>query len=170
MQEDIKETPVVEVPTTPEIEEKEKEVAPKSDKSEQERIDSIIESRLAREREKFAKQLEEEKRLAQLSEEERKVELTRKYELELKERESRIKIAENKLEYSKKFESEGLPVDMLDYIVDEDPKTMENKYNEFKNRWQENMNRQLEERIKPKTDPTAFNVNSNKAMTLKRTL
>jgi hypothetical protein len=163
--EDIKSTPVA--PTTTEQEVKvekpvveKQEDAPKKDN--QELIDSIVEKRLARETEKWTKKLEEERRLAQLSEEERKAELTKQYETELSERETKLKIAENKLSYTKKFESDGLPTDMIDYIVDADPEIMESKYSEFKMKWNENLNKQLEAKVKPTNNPTAFNVNQQK--------
>ncbi len=163
-------TPVVDSTTTTEQEVQNVENAPSKEMTEQERIDAIIEKRLAREREKFQKELAEKERLAKLSEEERRVEEQKKYETELSEKETRLKLMENKLTYTKKFEEAGLPVEMLDYIAHPDADEMEVKFQEFAKKWNDNLNKKLEERVKPKDNPTAFNVNSTKPSTLRSTL
>jgi Zn-dependent metalloprotease len=145
------------------IEDKEVKITPDIQKV----IDGAIEARLKREQDKHQKELEERERLAKLSEEERKVELQKKYETELAERETRLAISENKLAFSRKFEADGIPSEMLDYIVDADEGKMTEKYEKLKETWQVTLNKKLEERVKPTTSPQNFTSNSSTKPTLK---
>jgi hypothetical protein len=174
MSEDTKTTPIVEseaveqevvtdVPEDSKVEEKKVEITPEIQKV----IDGAIESRIKREREKAQKEYEEKERLAKLSEEERKVELQKQYETELNKRETELKVAENKLAFTRKFETDNIPTEMLDYIVDEDEQLMQERYDKLKATWQTTLNKKLEERVKPQTSMQNFSVNSQTKQGLK---
>jgi polynucleotide 5'-kinase involved in rRNA processing len=175
MSEDIKNTPVATPDATPAEAIKGDDTTPKESKVEitpevQKVIDGAIEARLKREREQHQRELEEERRLAKLSEDERQAELQKKYEQDLSSREVQLRLAENKLAYTKKFEADGLPTEMLDYIVSEDLDSTTKRYDEFKATWNATLNKKLEERVKPTSNPASFQSNSVKKQDIIRVL
>jgi hypothetical protein len=174
MTEDTKTTPVEAVSTEQEVKtatsEAKIEITPELQKV----IDGAVEGRLKREAEKRERELaelqakhiaelEERERLSKLSDEQRQAELQKKYESELSAKEVRLNLTENKLEFARKFEEDGLPVKMLDFIVDADKQVMTERYEAFKTSWNSEVNRKLEEKLKPTTSLPNFQSNSPKA-------
>ena len=170
MAEEKKITPEVEVPTTPEKEVKQDDANQEESKAKftQEDLNKLAAKTRAEEKVKAEKAIEEERRLAKLSEEERKVERQKKHDEELSVREKELKVATNKLEFTKRFEADEIPASFIDYITDENTETMESNYVAFKAKWSNELNKKLEEKVKPKENPKAFNVNSAKPKSLVR--
>lgn len=156
-----KKTPVAE---TPEATPQEVKEGSKTD-SDQERIDSIVKTRIERERKKFEEKLKEElqerDRLAQLSVEEQKKELTTKYEMEIAAKAKDVAIRENRLEAIDLLSKAKIPIELVQYVVDEDREKTLEKAEAFIKNYQESVNHTVAEQLKG-TPPKDISVNSNK--------
>lgn len=171
MAEEIIKDPVVETPPiTPKEGEGDADETVEEKVFTQEDLDRVAAKTRAEEKTKADKALEEEKRLAKLSEDERKAEEQKKHDKEMTDRETELKVATNKLAFTKKFEADDIPNKFIDYITDKDPEKMEAKYNAFKTEWNDELNKKLEEKVKPTSNPKAFNVNSEKPKSLIRSI
>lgn len=140
MPEDKKNTQDTNTPDVSKKEEKQEEVS--FTEEQQEKVNELISSRLDRAEEKWkeklvklqeeaeqrvAKAKEEGEKLASLSAEEREKEVLEKQRVENEERERKLFRRENKLEAIALFSEAGVPIDLVDYVVDEDrEKTLEN--------------------------------------------
>jgi hypothetical protein len=129
----------------------------------QEDVDKIITERLAREREKWqkevkelekekAKELEQEKKeiekLANLSAKEREEELQKKYEEDLNKKELVLAERENRLEIIDKFSEAKVPLHLVDLVIDPDrDKTLE-KAEQFIETYQKSVEVSVADKLK----------------------
>lgn len=109
----------------------------------QEDLDRIISERLKKENERMQKRIKEEvekaraeaERLAKLSAEEKEAELKKQREKELQEKERELTLRENKLAGINKLNELGMPISLVDYVVDVDASVMEEKITKLHNEW-----------------------------------
>lgn len=160
MAEEIKKTlDVEETPDTSKTEDKQEAVS----KEEQEKIDKIVQARLDRERKKFEQEkketdaktetrikeaVEEQNRLNQLSSEEREKELKARYDGELKEREKIVNIKENRYEAIESFSKAGIPVDLVDFVVDDNKDKTKEKIESFTKIYNDSVAKSVAEKLK----------------------
>jgi phosphopantetheinyl transferase (holo-ACP synthase) len=155
MAEEIKKTPDVKTPETSQEEVKEVSKV----ETDQDRIDNIVKTRIERERKKFEERLEKElkerDRLTQLSAEEKEKELTAKYERELEAKAKDIAIRENRLEAIELLSKAKVPIELVDYVVDEDKDRTVEKTEAFIKNYQQSVTETVAEQLKG-TPPKAL--------------
>ena len=101
----------------------------------QEEVNTIIGERLKAEKTKneqsikdaVAGAIAEYDRQAKLTEAEREAEAKSKYEAQLKAREEEITLRENRVKAQELLSQKNIPIDLVDFVVDLDTKTMEAK-------------------------------------------
>lgn len=122
----------------------------------QEELNEILQSRLEREREKLSEEVddkikrakEEAEKMAQMSAKEREEELRKQQEQELAKKEQELKLRENKLEAIDILSENGLPIKMVDLIIDTDRDAMKEKIERLTSSWKESVESSVEERLK----------------------
>lgn len=113
--------------------------------------DKRVTEALKKAEKKFNDKLEEEKKKAAMDESQKK-----EYELQLKQQELDAKIKELNLEKSKNeathlLNNQKLPLDLLDFVVDEDSDTMKAKVNNLAKVFNESVNKAAEARLEVNT-------------------
>lgn len=148
-------------------------VSKKEDKQEesktfkQEDVDKIIQDRLARAEEKWheeqksvlEKEREEAMKLAKLTAEEREIELTKKHQAEIQQKERELNIRENRLEAIEKLSQANIPVELVDYVVDEDKDKTDEKVEKFIENYKKSIEVTVADKLKG-NPPKDVNVNS----------
>jgi len=116
--EEVIQDPNTQESDTPEDSKKEEK---KEDLLTPEKVNKIVQDRLAKEQKKFEERLVEEKkeaeRLAQLSEQEKQKELEAKRNKEVTEREKTLAVRENTLTAREKLRDAGVSEDMAEFLV-----------------------------------------------------
>lgn len=160
---DPKNTPVVDPPVSPTItedkktEDGENPEAPKT--FTQADLDKIVSERLAREKAATDKRIEEEvkkatdeaARLANMKADEREKEVQRKKEEEMASKEKGLILRENTADAKIKFAELGLPLDLIDFVIDVNPETMGTKITSLKKSFDEAVQKGVESQLKGKT-------------------
>lgn len=124
----------------------------------QEQVDEIINKRLARERAKFAEQLEsrvnEAERLAKLSEEERKQEELRiqreEFDAQIKEfEEVKRQFERTQLlnETQKQLNERNLPIDIAEMLIGKDAEATKANIDNFEKKWAESLQKAVNDKL-----------------------
>ena len=109
-----------------------------------------------------AQAVAEERRQAKLSEEEREKEAKSKREADLKEREEKITLRENRVLAQEKLAKNNIPIDLVDFVVDLDVSKMEDKINTLAKTYNKSVETGVTDKLKG-TPPTDFSNSNNDA-------
>lgn len=109
----------------------------------QEELDKIVSTRLAKEQSKLEKKLEEERkqikseaeRLAQLSAEDKEKELREQQEKELNTKKRELVLRENRLDGREKLSELKMPAEFIDFVLDEDKDSQDEKIDKMHKAW-----------------------------------
>jgi acyl-CoA reductase-like NAD-dependent aldehyde dehydrogenase len=125
----------------------------------QEQFNKSLSERLERQEKKllsdFEKRLEsareEERKQAEMTAEEREKELQKKRELEMQSKETELAIRENKLEGIQALNEFKIPIDFVDFLVDEDKEVMQERVEAFIGKWKEGISEGIKNELKGET-------------------
>jgi hypothetical protein len=154
----VKDTQEVETPDTSTNEDK-----PEEKTFTQAELDEILKKRLAREAKdaeaKIKEAQSEAERLAKLSAEEKEKELVEKSKREMEAKMREVSVRENRLDAIELFNEAKVPINLVDYVVDEDKeKTLENA-KVFSDMYNESVSKSVAEQLKG-TPPKDISTNS----------
>lgn len=121
----------------------------------QEEVDSLIQKRLDRALKKAQEEKEEAEKLAKMSEAERQKALFEKEKAEFEEERKKYQREKLELEVTKQLSSKNLPVEFGTYLLGENAEDSFNRIKEFEVKWQQALEKAINERLKGNTPKVA---------------
>lgn len=121
----------------------------------QEEVDSLIQKRLDRALKKAQEEKEEAEKLAKMSEAERQKALFEKEKAEFEEERKKYQREKLELEVTKQLNSKGLPIEFGSYLLGENAEDSFNRIKEFEVKWQQALEKAINERLKGNTPKVA---------------
>lgn len=121
----------------------------------QQEVDNLIQKRLDRALKKAQEEKEEAEKLAKMSEAERQKALFEKEKAEFKEERKKYQREKLELEVTKQLSSKNLPVEFGTYLLGENAEDSFNRIKEFEVKWQQALEKAINERLKGNTPKVA---------------
>ena len=121
----------------------------------QQEVDNLIQKRLDRALKKAQEEKEEAEKLAKMSEAERQKALFEKEKAEFEEERKKYQREKLELEVTKQLSSKNLPVEFGTYLLGENAEDSFNRIKEFEVKWQQALEKAINERLKGNTPKVA---------------
>ena len=121
----------------------------------QQEVDNLIQKRLDRALKKAQEEKEEAEKLAKMSEAERQKALFEKEKAEFEEERKKYQREKLALEVTKQLSSKNLPVEFGTYLLGENAEDSFNRIKEFEVKWQQALEKAINERLKGNTPKVA---------------
>lgn len=121
----------------------------------QQEVDNLIQKRLDRALKKAQEEKEEAEKLAKMNEAERQKALFEKEKAEFEEERKKYQREKLELEVTKQLSSKNLPVEFGTYLLGENAEDSFNRIKEFEVKWQQALEKAINERLKGNTPKVA---------------